>query len=219
MKGEMGMNIRQIMDRFVEKKSCKAYRKRMTTWEYPLHSHYVFRHSVYGDGPVAEFNYHYHSIITYYSELSKEIEKYEEAYCFFIEKAIANKYRVLINSAYGQKELFTFASDNTQLAEIAKIGFDSGVLNIVDQNGCRVVPPRAPKGKYDARYNRVHIKQRMAFAAEDILYGLQTDREFNIKRHEQLCKDYAMLCQHINPDAARFCDAFHLDVNEMYNMC
>lgn len=213
------MNMRQIMNRRAEKKSHKACRKCMTTWEYPLHAHYVFRHSVYGEGPVAEFNYHYRSLIAYYSELIKEIEKYEEAYCFFIEKAIANKYRVFINSANGQRELFTFASDNTKLAEIAKIGFDSGVLNIADQNGCRVFPPRAPKGKYDARYNRMHVMQKMAFAAEDILYGLKTDREFNIKRHEQLCKDYAMLRQHINPDAVRFCDTFNMDVNEMYNMC
>lgn len=219
MRVKIRAKMRSIMNRHAEKKSNKAYRNRMTTWEYPLHAHYVFRHSVYGEGPVAEFNYHYHSTVAYYSELIKEIQKYEEAYCFFIEKAIANNYRVLINSANGQRELFTFASDNTQLAEIAKIGIDSGVLNIVDQNGCRVFPPRAPKGKYDARYNRMHIKQKMAFAAEDILYGLNTDREFNIKRHEQLCKDYAMLYQDINPDVVRFCDAFHLDFNEMYNMC
>lgn len=205
---------RELIHKYEIYRSKKARKRNMTTWEYPLKAGYTFY-----DDPVLEWIAQMrdeHVDFEKYDWITKDIDKYDDEYERFCETAINKGYIVYMKSPNGYKKMFTFNYNSRPLFDVAKIGFDSGIFVVADRNDYTVNVPKAPKNKYDYNYSEYRIKENMSHIAERIYHTKGEDREYYQKKHEQLCKDLAMLHQRINPDVIRFRDTFGFDFDYAY---
>lgn len=207
---------RELIHKYEIYRSKKARKRNMTTWEYPLKAGYTFY-----DDPVTEWISQMsdeHADFKKFNSIIKEVKSYDNEYENFCDIAIQNGYSVYMKIPNGYKKMFTFDYNSRKLFEVAKIGFDSGIFVVADRNDYKIKVPKAPKNKYDYYYSEFSIKRNMAYTAERIYHTSGEDREYYQKKHEQLCKDLAMLHQRINPDVIRFRDTFGLDFDYEYIM-